>query len=159
MKKVGIVIVSAVLIIILLSIFFSVSQIAGTAMEPTIHNGQLVIFKTIYPTLNVHRSNIVFYRSEGAIVDHIGRIIGLPSESIYIGNGNVYIDDMHNKYKIHEEYLPADVQTYSYQENQWFKLGEYEYLILKDNREENTVNIEQSIIHKSDITGKLIFAL
>lgn len=160
MKKIGLIIISIILLLLFLSIFFSVSFISGAAMEPAVKNGQNVVYRTSYPSMNLQRSDIVFYTDPNRPdVDHIGRIVGMPSESIRIGKGNVYIDDNQRKYKIIEDYLPIDTKTRAQLEDQWFKLSQYEYFIIKDNREAYTVDFKNSIVHKNNIKGKLLFKL
>lgn len=143
--------------------FFSFNKIAGTAMEPSLKSGTNALFwKWGY---NPKRGDIVLYTPKDQtkpdnpnvfMMDYIGRVVGLPTESVRIENGNLYIDNNVEKYRVEEEYLSPDTKTKAYEEGKWFKIGEFEYLILTDKRK-NIINIPLRITHRDNIKGTLLY--
>ena len=49
-------------------------------------------------------------------MDYLGRVVGLPTESVRIENGNLYIDNNIEKFRVEEEYLNPDTLTKAYEE-------------------------------------------
>jgi signal peptidase I len=137
--------------------FFSLSKITGQAMEPTLKNGTNVLFRRWGN--NLKRGDVVLYRKSygnGAAVDYVGRIVGLPQESARIENGFLYIGNNKDQYRVEEEYLATNTKTNSYQEGEWFKIGQFEYLVLTDKRD-NKISLPTMMVHKSNIKGTLIY--
>lgn len=128
-------------------------------MEPTLQNGQVVIFRKFFlVTPNPRRGDIVLYYPQEGVMEFVGRVVALPSESIGIENGNLYLDDNNGQYRVEEEYLPYDTKTTAYQEGRWFKLGRFEYFIVGDKRDDQPINIQSSFIHRDNIKAKLFLS-
>jgi len=142
---------------------FSFNEITGIAMEPSFKNGTNALFwKWAH---NPKRGDIVLYTTKHqikpdnpnvVIIDYIGRVVGLPTESVRIEKGNLYIDNNIAQYRIEEKYLIPDTKTKAFEEGKWFQIGESEYLILTDKRE-SIINIPLSILHKDNIKGTLLY--
>lgn len=90
---------------------------------------------------------------------YIGRVVGMPGESTRIQNGNIYIDNGKEKYRIEEQYVSAIGVTKATQESQWFPIGQNEYFIAPDKRAENMIDIQNKIIPKANIKGILFLKL
>lgn len=157
MRKILIKIGVCALLLVFFSIFFSLSQVTGSSMEPTLKNGQLIVSTTQYLKTFPQRSDIILYTDENGS-SFVGRVIALPSESIRIGKGNVYIDDNNAQYKMLEEYISSPI-THAEQENVWIKMGQFNYFILKDNRKNYTVDTKESTIEAHQIKGRVLFSL
>lgn len=126
----------------------------GEDMEPTILLGQIVIFKKYFwGAANPRRGDIVLYRRKDVDTDSIGRVVGLPSESIRIENSNLYLDENNNKYKVFEEYLPSGTETRAFQEGEWIKIPEFNFLIIGDQRSDRKINIIDSFVHRDSLRG------
>ncbi|MBI4058938.1 signal peptidase I [Candidatus Microgenomates bacterium] len=141
-----------VVLIVFTSTFLDLKKVAGQSMEPTLKNGQLVIFRRSLAAINPSRADVVLYKKENDQGLHIGRVIGLPLESIRITKGNVYLDDNDQKYRLLEEYLPANTKTVSYTPGDWVKVENYKYFIIGDNRQD-VINIKDNFVHRNDIMG------
>lgn len=127
-------------------------------MSPTLKSKQIIVVSKLGIS-NLKRGDIVLYQSKNqnsaSEFDFIGRIIGLPTESIRIENGSLYIDNNIEKFILKEKYLGANTKTKTYEEGKWFKIGEFEYFVLTDKRE-NIISIPSRIIQKNDIKGILL---
>lgn len=126
--------------VLFLVIRFAVQPVvvSGPSMYPTVSNNQyLVALKYPYYLHNPDRGDIVIMQSPyNRGTDLIKRVVGLPGETVLIGDGTVYI----NGKVLCEPYLrpgadgawsvnaswPADGQPYH--------LGSTQYFVMGDNR-------------------------
>lgn len=149
---------------LLVSFFFEVNKVSGASMEPAVNNGtNVIVWKYFLGSHTPKRADIVFYKKASestSSINFIGRVVAMPKESIRFNNGNLYINNNVNKYKVVEEYLPPGTKTYVNTEDgnslDWTAVGEYNYLILPDRRDKR-LNIEDYLVNKNDITGVMIF--
>jgi signal peptidase I len=91
--------------------------------------------------------------SDGEEMIIIKRVIGLPGERVRIENGHVYINDR----QLEEPYLPESVRTYPHNPDYAnVLLGEDEYYLLGDNRENSQDSRDIGAVSRGDIEGKLL---
>ena len=152
MKKIFFVFLLLTFLGLLLFSLFEVNRVSGSAMEPTLKSGQLVIFRK-FGVHNPQRGDIVLYKNKDQ-QDFIGRVIALPTESVRIENGNLYLDNNPGQYQVKEEYLASGTQTVAYEEGKWTKIGEFEYLVLMDKRQ-NVISVPARLINRNNINGVL----
>ncbi len=152
----NIVYVAAVLAITICVICFvgQRTKVDGDSMYPTLHDGDnLIVDKISYRFNDPDRFDvIIFPYPQNEKVFYIKRIIGLPGETIQIDyDGNIYIDGE----VLSEEYgyevmvnpgIAADSIT----------LGEDEYFVLGDNRNESNDSRYSDVgpIDEDDIIGR-----
>ena len=130
------------------------TEVQGSSMEPTLQNADnLIVDKISYRFNEPQRFDIIVfpfqYEEE---TYYIKRIIGMPGESVQIDwDGNIYIDG-----EILEESYGLEV----IQDPGWaadeILLGEDEYFVLGDNRNNSTDSRAELVgkIHKDDIIGR-----
>lgn len=160
MKKIVIILIVISLFLIFLSFLFQINQVWGTNMEPTVKSGQTVILKrNLFSAPNPRRGDIVLYLPKNTEMPYLGRVIGLPSESVKIENGDLYLDDNNSKYQVKEEYLPPDAKTIAYESGEWVKMGAFEYFILGDKRPDNPISIKSSLVPRQNIKDVLFLKL
>lgn len=162
MKKIFIIFFVFSILLIFSSFFFSINQITGKGMEPAIKNKQLVVFrKYFFNSPYPKRGDIVLYypKNTSSYSEHVGRVIGLPLESIMFKNGKFYLDNNHEIYRMEEEYLPKNFLTKQSKEDEWIKLSQFEYLVAKDLRQNQEIDVENSKIHRNNIKGVLFIKI
>lgn len=163
MKK--LIFIFLVLSLLIASFFslFSFNKIAGMSMEPSIKTGSNVIF--FKWNRNPQRGDIVLYAPKdqnksddprAISFDYIGRVVGLPTESVRVENGNLYLDNNVEKYRVEEEYLSPGTMTMIGGESEWHKIGEFEYFVLTDRRDDY-ISIPGRIVPRDNIKGVLLF--
>ena len=134
------------------------TQVSGESMYPTLNDGDnLLVDKISYRFRDPARYDIVvfpFRYQEGTF--YIKRVIGLPGESVYISDGTVYIngkalEDPYGYEKIHNPGLASTPLT----------LGENEYFVLGDNRNNSVDSREPSVgtISGEDIIGRAVLRI
>ena len=123
------------------------SQVNGSSMEATLHNGQyLIISKLAYWIRSPQRGDIIVLRPpKNPGEDYIKRIVGLPGERIEVRDGAVWV----NGIVLDEPYV-FSVPRY---DGLW-TLGEDEYLVLGDNREDSDDSHKWGSLPADNIVGK-----
>lgn len=90
-------IVVAAVAALIATLVFPVLQIAGTSMEPTLNNGEIVV---LFKTDKLERGDLCGFSYSNKIL--IKRVIGLPGDTIVIDpEGTVYV----NGYALKEPYI------------------------------------------------------
>ncbi|MCA9397893.1 signal peptidase I [candidate division WWE3 bacterium] len=127
--------------------FFTVN---GRGMSPTIpNNATLIIDNKAYVTDPPSRGDIVVYTRRPFDKDlfHIKRVVGLPNETIQIDKQGLIING-----EILDEPYISELARYS---GSWV-LGDNEYFILGDNRNDNADSHLWGAVMVDDILGKAI---
>ena len=134
----------------------------GSSMYPTLKDGdQLVVEKLSYRFGKPERFDVIVFNyydsGNDTPVHYIKRVIGLPGETISIEGGKIYIDG---------EVLEETYGYYDYQQimegydfSEPTLIGENEYFVLGDNRNESLDSRKIGCIEESDIIGKAVFRL
>lgn len=95
------VILGIIIIGMMLPLIFVSYVVDGESMEPTLHDGNmLMVNKVAYGLKNVDRFDVVvFHKNEKE--DYVKRVIGLPGDEIQYKNDKLYINGEY----VEEEYL------------------------------------------------------
>lgn len=130
------------------------TEVIGTSMEYTLSDGDnLIVDKISYRFREPERFDIiVFPYKYQEDTYYIKRIIGLPGETVRIGeDGTIYINDEELKESYGREVI-KDSGTAA----EPVKLGEGEYFVLGDNRNASSDSRDPSvgIIKREDIIGR-----
>ena len=129
------------------------THVRGESMENTLDDGdQLIVDKITYRFKDPERFDIIvfpFHYKENTY--YIKRIIGLPGETVQIADGLIYIDgevlqESYGREVIQDPGLAAEPIT----------LGEDEYFVLGDNRNQSSDSRDPSVglIHRDEIVGR-----
>ncbi len=133
--------------------------VIGVSMEPGLYNGQeILVNKLVYRLSSPKRGDVVVFLPNGNQNSsyYVKRVVGLPGETIQIIDGYVYIDGRF--YAEDESYdMIADAGIAETQ----LKLGEKEYFVLGDNRNNSEDSRSGNIgsVHADTIEGKAWFRL
>lgn len=130
------------------------TEVEGSSMEPTLQDGDnLIVDKISYRFHDPERFDIIvfpFQYEEDTY--YIKRIIGLPGETVQIDwDGNIYING-----EILEEGYGREVIQDPGRAASEILLGEDEYFVLGDNRNNSTDGRAELVgnIHRDDIVGR-----
>src|SRR5690625_2271119 len=95
------VLIGMLILSIILPLIFVSYVVDGESMEPTLHDGNmLMVNKVAYGLKNVDRFDVVvFHKNEKE--DYVKRVIGLPGDEIQYKNDKLYINGEY----VEEEYL------------------------------------------------------
>ncbi len=149
-------IVLALVIFLLVYLFlWQPHRIKGHSMEPTFHNGELILTNKIsYQLHQPRRGDVVVFRAPmEEDKDYIKRIIGLPGERVKVANGHVYI----NGKLLDEPYLSASIRTrgsYYLPDGQTRVVPPHSYIVMGDNRNFSSDSREWGPVPFKNIIGE-----
>lgn len=148
------IIISVVIFLVIVVYIFSITQVVGNSMNPTLQNKELFIVNKLQYRINeVKRGDIISL--EYADTKYlIKRVIGMPGDKVYIKNNKVYINDK----LLEEDYIPNDYQYNDFDLKTSFgydTIPENMYFVLGDNRENSKDSREIGLVKKEEIIGKI----
>ena len=111
-----------------IALFQSVT-VQESAMEPTLQVGErFFVNRAVYKVSSPERGDIIVYKTSGSddAALHIGRVIGLPGETVNIVDGKVYIND--SEEPLDDSFCPETPEgsfgPYTVPEGCYFMLGD-----------------------------------
>lgn len=142
---------------ILVIFFGSALSNVGQSMEPAIYSGDRVLVnRLIYRIKAPDYGDLVVFKPNGNenAHYHIKRVVGVPGDTVTIESGRVFIDgELLNEEILTESMFDAGVASAP------VKLGEDEYFVLGDNRNnsEDSRNADIGNVRREDIMGMAWF--
>lgn len=132
--------------------------VSGSSMFPNFHNRDyLVIEKMTYHRNSPKHGEIIVFRYPYQQKQYfIKRIIGLPGDSVRIGDGKVYVTDSvtGKESEVNESYLPEGTFTAITGNASVWHLGPDQYFVMGDNRGASSDSRVWGVLPKSLIVGK-----
>lgn len=129
------------------------THVNGDSMNATLENGDnLIVDKLSYRFKAPERFDIIVFPYQyKEDTYYIKRIIGMPGETVQIIDGMVYIDG-----EMLNETYGKEVMQYAGIASDPIELGEDEYFVLGDNRNNSSDSRDPSVgnIHRDQIIGK-----
>ncbi len=127
----------------------------GRSMDPTFETGQyLIVNKLSYELGGTVKRNsvLVFHYPGDTTKNFIKRVIGLPSETVKIVNGEVTIINTENPdgFKLDQSYVKLTSPT----DNMTVKMAGDEYFVMGDNRAESFDSRMWGPLNKKYILGE-----
>ncbi|MCD6452872.1 MAG: signal peptidase I [Dehalococcoidales bacterium] len=144
-----IVIIVAVAIFIASQTVVQSFVVIGSSMQPSFINGQrLLVSKVTYRLHEPQRGDvIVFHPPTSQSTDYIKRVIAIPGDTIEVKRGTVYI----NGYGLDEPYIKT-TPHYTLPKQ---RIGQNEYFVLGDNRNNSSDSHRWGSVPRNDIIGKV----
>ena len=129
------------------------THVNGDSMNATLEDGDnLIVDKISYRFKEPERYDIIVFPYQyQEKTYYIKRIIGLPGETVEIEDGVIYIDG-----EVLEENYGKEVMRSAGIASEPIELGEDEYFVLGDNRNNSSDSRDPSVgnIKKEDIVGR-----
>ena len=155
-------IVSTVVFVIAVTVLFDLaiprSLVDGHSMEPTFHGDDRLVVSRLHYLLGApDRGDIVVFNSlvpseaeRGVML--IKRVIGLPGDTVELRDQQVHI----NGEALNETYIKEACRLSRCPDNSW-QLGEYEYFVMGDNRNNSRDSRRFNAVPLQKIVGQVIF--
>lgn len=139
-----------VIVFIILRFIVGVSPLYGSSMEPTLYEGDWVVYNRL--DKNLERGDIVIAEKPEDDILIIKRVIGVPGDTVDIKDNVVYVNGevLPEDYTLGETVLHDVTFPQTLGENEYFVLGDHRDVSL-DSRSSKTGNV-----NKSHILGKMI---
>ncbi len=124
------------------------TSVSGNSMYPTYKDRQSVLVYKTYSSIN--RYDIVAIDGDRPLIK---RVVGLPNETVQIANGKVYI----NSKLLSDDVISVDIKEAG-KASSPIVLGENEYFVLGDNRNNSSDSREYGAFSEEQILGKIAFS-
>ena len=128
--------------------------VKGESMEPNFYNNEyLIIDELSYRFRDPQRGEIVVFRPPVAKDDfYIKRIVGLPGETVEVKDGKVFVSNLEfpNGKELEESYLHEPTTNRAKK-----IMGEHEYFVMGDNRDESLDSRSFGPILRRAIVGRV----
>lgn len=152
--------VIALLIVIPVRMFIAQPFIvSGASMENTFHNGEyLIVDQVSYHLHNPERGDVVIFRyPKDPSKFFIKRIIGVPGDTVSIEGSTVTItnEENPNGFVLNEPYIKSMKPNVTMIE----KLGDREYFVMGDNRDESSDSRVWGVLQEERIVGRALLRL
>jgi len=152
-KRIGLDIIETIILAVVL--YFGINALSarvrvdGFSMIPTLQNGEYILVnKLAYKTGQPNRGDIIVFRLPGdESQDLIKRVIGLPGDTVHVGNGVVTI----NGEKLLEPYI-AQAPNYF---GDW-TVPDGSLFVLGDNRNDSRDSHQWGLLPLENIIGKSV---
>jgi signal peptidase I len=155
-----IIIISLVIIIPVRYFLIQPFYVKGASMEPNFYNNEyLIIDEITYRLHQPQRGDIIVFRYPKDPQEYfIKRVIGLPGEEVQIKDGGIMIFNSTNPngFNLKETYLDPELKTNSLTQEK-IALGNNEYYVLGDNRNQSKDSRSFGPVDKSFIIGRVLF--
>ncbi|MGC9348325.1 MAG: signal peptidase I [Anaerolineae bacterium] len=127
-------------------------QVHGQSMLPSLHDGQyLIASKVAYWLHSPERGDVIVLDppNRSGSVPYIKRVIGLPGDVVEVRDRRVWV----NGIALNEPYI---TESPNYQDN-WV-VGEGEYMVLGDNRNNSSDSHTWGLLPDEQVIGKAFFS-
>lgn len=134
--RVGYLIITAVTVILLFGVIFTLAYVPSGSMEPTLPTKSFFIASRIPYTLGdpvPDRGDIMVFDSDELGETMVKRVIGLPGDTVSFSGGYVYL----NGEPLAEDYLAVQGVTYPTSEGDVFTVPEGRVFLMGDHRNDS----------------------
>lgn len=148
---------SVALLVLITPLIFRPFVVTGGSMEPTYHEGTVVIAEKLTPHAHVWRGEVLVIRNpHNHSVIEIKRVVGLPNETVELGQSGVTITGVNGA---HSQFAEGTLVGGTANGTFRIKLGPADYFVLGDNRSKSSDSRTFGAVQKPDIIGHVIMTL
>lgn len=141
-------VIALVLLAVVFNLLIGVSRVTGQSMEPTLRQGQVVLF-TRFP-LSLQRGDVVMARMPSGEF-YVKRILALPGDVVELKAGTLYVNGQPSQIGRGQTWEEEGIVTYPY------TVEAEKYFLVGDNREHSTDSRGFGALPRGSIRGKLLF--
>ena len=142
-------VIFALAVFVIFGLLFGITPMKGNDMLPKFAPGDILLFYRLQRTYS--RNDVVVMNRDGT--QYVGRILGLPYDTIEITDGNEIII---NGNRIVESEIFYETERFEEATQYPLELGEKEYFILGDHRESAKDSRYFGTVREDEFRGKVI---
>lgn len=147
---------------LLLGVLLGIGRVRGDSMRPALYAGDVVVF--LRP-MRPGRGDVVMIRQPSGGSDYIKRVAGLPGDTVSLdaGSGELWVngqacgsegpDILGPTVRAGAEYQTSGGVQYP------LRLGEDDYFVLGDNRQDSRDSRHYGAVPRSEIDGRVIMII
>jgi signal peptidase I, bacterial type len=140
------------LCLLVLGQFYGVRTVEGKSMEPTLKNEQVIIIEK-QPDQLQRGDVLAFNVPQMGDKEFVKRIIGLPGDTIYTSQGNLYVNDK----PLSTDYTGSVTEDFTLKEICGREtVPEGKLFVLGDNRAHSTDSRNYGFVDQGEIKGKVV---
>lgn len=140
------------LCLLVLGQFYGVRTVEGKSMEPTLKNEQVIIIEK-QPDQLQRGDVLAFNVPQMGDKEFVKRIIGLPGDTIYASQGNLYVNDK----PLSTDYTGSVTEDFTLKEICGREtVPEGKLFVLGDNRAHSTDSRNYGFVDQGEIKGKVV---
>lgn len=147
------VLAAALIVFLLFGVFFGIAVVQGDSMEPALQSGDVAVFLRL---VNGYRAgDIVVLKAEDG-TQYVKRVVAVPGQTVDIDDttGELLVDGE----RLSESYVYDS--TYSKEGAEYpLTLGEGEYFVLGDQRENSYDSRNYGAVTQDELCGRLLILL
>lgn len=132
--------------------------VSGDSMEPNFHDKEVVLINRFNLFTNNFKrgdSMVLKFPGDPEHTKYIKRLAGLPGETVEIKDNGVYINDK----RLTESYIPSSVLTQATGDKTKWVLGEDQYFLIGDNRQNSSDSRIWGVAERKNLTGPVKLVL
>jgi len=133
---------------ILFNLLIGISRVTGQSMEPTLVEGEIVLFSWF--NLSYERGDVVMVHMPSGEY-YVKRIVALPGDIVTLEDGCLYVNGQPQQNGQGDTWEQSGIVTYPY------TVEPDKYFLVGDNREHSTDSRTFGALPKSSIQGKILF--
>lgn len=139
-----------VVVFILLQLVMGISFVRGDSMEPTLRNGELVVYTRLHAAYK--RGDVVPVRIPTGEY-YVKRVIAVPGDTVEVRDGGIYV----NGTLLEEPYAKGETLSQSGAVRYPLTLEEGQVFVVGDNREVSVDSRSFGVIGNRQIRGRILF--
>ncbi|HLC93780.1 MAG TPA: signal peptidase I [Patescibacteria group bacterium] len=154
--------VSSLVVILVLYMWVALpEQVWGASMEPNFYTGERVLVEKVSKRIKDYERGdvVILHPPNNESIDYIKRVVGLPGEMVKIYNCQIYISKEGKTFVLDEPYIRNSECTGGgpkVREGRFVQVGEAEYFVLGDNRDNSADSRFFGNVSKDMILGKAV---
>ena len=122
--------------------------VSGCSMENTLHDNDILLVSKVS---NIDRGDVILI--DMPFDRLVKRCVAVPGDSVYFNDGKLYVNNM----LVDEPYIKQEGKTKAGLLNKYITLGDDEYIVLGDNRNNSKDSRSFGVVKGECIHGEVVF--
>lgn len=141
-----------IIVVIIARHFFQFAEVIGHSMDDTLYDGQRCFTARQFDRDNLDYGDIVCFNNKYTDgKSYIKRVVGKPGDGVIVVDGVLYVNNVETDYTF--DYI----EDGGIIQDKLYIIGDNEYFLMGDNRNQSTDSRVFGAVNASDITNLVLF--